>query len=122
MYQPDKTNVLISPSVNVGKYENVHLQYRRWLNVEDSFFDRATIYANDVPVWTNYSAGENGDTHHEDKEWRFHSIDVSDQLYRGGVQIKYELQIRISSLMIMNTHCYEKHHGRQKRFIQFFGK
>ena len=92
MYQPDKTNVLISPSVNVGKYENVHLQYRRWLNVEDSFFDRATIYANDVPVWTNYSAGENGDTHHEDKEWRFHSIDVSDQLYRGGVQIKYELQ------------------------------
>ena len=92
MYQPDKRNVLISPTVNVGKYENVHLQYRRWLNVEDSFFDQATIYANDVPVWTNYSAGENGDTHHEDKEWRFHSIDVSEHLYRGGVQIKYEIQ------------------------------
>ena len=43
-------------------------------------------------MWTNYSAGENGDTHHEDKEWRFHSIDVSEHLYRGGVQIKYEIQ------------------------------
>jgi MYXO-CTERM domain-containing protein len=92
MYQPDKRNVLISPSINVGKYENVHLQYRRWLNVEDGDFDQATIYANDTPVWTNLASGSEGDTHHEDKEWRFHSIDVSEQLYRGGVQIKYEIQ------------------------------
>ena len=92
MYQPDKRNVLISPSINVGKYENIHLQYRRWLNVEDGEFDQATIYANDTPVWTNLATGEGGTTHHEDKEWRFHSIDVSEQLYRGGVQIKYEIQ------------------------------
>jgi hypothetical protein len=92
MYQPDKRNVLISPSINVGAYKNVHLQYRRWLNVEDGEFDQATIYANDTPVWTNLATGANGDTHHEDKEWRFHSIDVSEQLYRGGVQIKYEIQ------------------------------
>lgn len=92
MYQADKRNVLISPSVNVQNYEHVRLQYRRWLNVENGFYDQATIYANDTPIWTNLDSGDTGDIHHADKEWRFHDLNVSNHLYRGGVQIKYEIK------------------------------
>src|SRR5690606_34316617 len=46
LYQPDKVNYADSPVIDVGDHAHVRLQYRRWLNVEDGFFDRARIYAN----------------------------------------------------------------------------
>jgi len=71
-----------SPEIDLaGNTANVHLQYRRWLGVEDGFFDGASIQANGVEVWKSYASQSEPQTgtNHVDKEWRFHDVDVSAQ-------------------------------------------
>ncbi|MEQ9496197.1 MAG: MYXO-CTERM sorting domain-containing protein [Deltaproteobacteria bacterium] len=92
LYQPSKQNELRSPWIAVSEFEVVRLQYRRWLNIEDGDFDRAEILANDEVVWANYATGNQGDTHHTDKEWRFHDVDVTDEVRQGALQIAFRLQ------------------------------
>jgi MYXO-CTERM domain-containing protein len=92
LYQKNKTNFADSPVINVAGFDNVRLQYRRWLNVEDGFFDRATIYANGQPAWQNLATTSDGDTHHSDREWRFHDVDLSDFVSpEGTVQLRWEI-------------------------------
>jgi MYXO-CTERM domain-containing protein len=71
----------------------VHLQYRRWLNVEDSFFDKGSIYANDMLAWRNLDSdqGNSSSTHHQDGEWRFHDVPLSSYISGNTVKIKYEI-------------------------------
>lgn len=92
-YQPEKVNFLLSPKINVGDYSDVRLQYRRWLNVEDAFFDQGNIYSNSQLVWTNFNSdSENSSTiHHQDREWRFHDVSLAGTSEDGSVQIKYEI-------------------------------
>ena len=66
------------PVIQTQGFEVVRLQYWRWLGVEDGDFDNAVILANDEVVWRNFSTGNSGSTHHEDEEWRFHDVDLSD--------------------------------------------
>jgi MYXO-CTERM domain-containing protein len=100
LYQGNKTNFALSPVIDTTGYDNIRLQYRRWLNVEDGFFDQATIYANGQPMWTNLASKheDNAKVHHRDREWRFQDIDLSKAVAVGGggadgdsVQIKFEL-------------------------------
>ena len=82
----------------MGNTANVHLQYKRWLGVEDGFFDGATISANDVAVWSSFAStsdpmdmGQN----HIDKEWRFQDVDVSAQAAAatdGKMSLKFEIK------------------------------
>lgn len=90
-YQANKTNALISPVVEVSGFEKVRLQYRRWLNVEDGFFDQARILVDGAEAWSNLNSGRNGNTHHEDREWRFHDVDLTDASADGQVQLAFEL-------------------------------
>jgi MYXO-CTERM domain-containing protein len=92
-YQNDKTNAITSPKIDIGDYSDVRLQYRRWLNVEDGFFDRATIYSNNSSVWNNFdSMSESGSTvHHLDREWRFHDVSLAGTIEDRSVQLKYEI-------------------------------
>jgi MYXO-CTERM domain-containing protein len=94
IYQPDKTNFALSPVVQVGDHKHVHLQYRRWLNVEDGNFDHASIYANGTLVWRNFDSmmGDDSHTQHQDKEWRFHDVDLSAHVKDGAVQVKFEIE------------------------------
>ncbi len=64
-----------TPEIDVSSYDEVRLQYRRWLVVEDATYDRATIAVNGTTVWTN--ASDNGLLEHADREWRFHDLDVT---------------------------------------------
>lgn len=92
-YQADKVNYALSPLIDTTGFENVRLQYRRWLNVEDGFYDQATIYADGEPVWTNFDslAGVDSKTHHRDRQWRFHDVDLSEQAADGAVQVRFEI-------------------------------
>jgi cysteine-rich repeat protein len=95
MYQSNKINYALSPVVDATGYEMVRLQYRRWLNVEDGYFDQASIYANGEPVWTNFDSdrGNQSQTHHQDQEWRFHDVDLSPYVDENGeVQVRFEIQ------------------------------
>ena len=83
-----------SPVVTTTGFTNVRLQYKRWLNVEDGFFDHATIAADGTQVWANFNSnqGNNSSTSHTDKEWRFHDVDLSAQAADGSVQLTFALQ------------------------------
>ena len=91
-YSPGTAASLLTPVIDVGEWEHVRLQYRRWLNVEDGFFDQARIVANGFPVWENFtSPDEYATTHHRDREWRFHDVELSDQVAQGAVQVRFTL-------------------------------
>ncbi|MFO0615965.1 MAG: hypothetical protein U0414_25445 [Polyangiaceae bacterium] len=94
LYQPDKVNWSATPVIDVSGYAKVRLQYRRWLNVEDAFFDHATIYANEKQAWRNFNSdkGNDSDTDHRDREWRFHDLDLTPYVVDGKVQVKFELE------------------------------
>jgi hypothetical protein len=93
LYQPNVVNYALSPAVDVTGYDDVRLQYRRWLEVEDGHFDHATIYANGQPAWQNFDSdmGDSSKTDHVDKEWRFHDVDLTPYVADGQVQVKFEV-------------------------------
>jgi cysteine-rich repeat protein len=92
-YQPDKINYAQAPTVDVGQYSDVRVQYWRWLGVEDAFFDQATIYANGQQAWRNFNSeqGDQSATQHTDREWRFHDVPVSDYITDGKLDVKFEI-------------------------------
>ncbi len=95
-YQANIENWAKTPVVDTMGHKNVRLQMRRWLNVEDGFFDQATIKSNETPVWANLDSdmGDQGsDVHHTDKEWRFQDVDLSDTIAADGtVQVGFWLK------------------------------
>jgi len=89
-YQSDKVNYLETPPVAIGAdYDVVRLQYRRWLSIEDGVHDQASILANGTEVWSNLV--DDGQTHHQDREWRFHDVDISAAVQSGEVVLRFEL-------------------------------
>jgi hypothetical protein len=78
-YSSMSTSYVQMPTIDVGRWSDVRLQYRRWLAVEDSHFDQARITVNGNRVWLNYTAnnGDSSATHHIDHEWRFHDVGLS---------------------------------------------
>jgi MYXO-CTERM domain-containing protein len=85
----------ISPEIDLaGNTANVHVQYWRWLNVEDGAYDNAIIYANATEVWSNFATPGSMPTtevNHTDKEWRFQDVDVSAAAASGKLTLKFEL-------------------------------
>jgi MYXO-CTERM domain-containing protein len=79
IYEPWTASRIVSPTIDTSGHEVVRLQYRRWLTIEDGFFDQAWISANDARVWQNHTSdwGDFATVHHRDHEWRFHDIDLS---------------------------------------------
>jgi len=91
MYQNSKINTLYSPEWDLGEYESVRLQFRRWLGVEDATYDFARVYVNEEVVWTN--AVGDGAVHHEDYEWILFDLDITDQAAgQAAVQIRWEIE------------------------------
>jgi hypothetical protein len=97
LYQNGKCNRLTSPPFDLSEYDHVRLRFRRWLNVEDGFHDKARIYVNDMLSWENFvspgSTSANHYTHHEDLEWILFDLDVSEHAAgQAQAQIAFEIQ------------------------------
>ena len=94
-YQPNIHNVLASPMVDAsGDYDAIYLQFRRWLTVEDGFFDTASVSVNGTTVWTQHAGDDDTDAgnHHEDQHWAFRSYDITDLVNgAGNVQVTWEI-------------------------------
>ncbi|MBK9036468.1 MAG: DUF4215 domain-containing protein [Myxococcales bacterium] len=92
-YRADATMWIETPTIDVGTYSDVHLQYRRWLNVEDGFYDQATIEVNGEQAWVNLSSQGNSShtTHHEDKAWLFQDVPLSSRIFDGTVTVRWQL-------------------------------
>jgi cysteine-rich repeat protein len=82
-----------SPTIDVGHWSDVRLHYRRWLNVEDGFFDQATIKVNGETAWANLSSRGDGNktTHHEDKAWVFNDVALSPRVLGHDVTIRWQV-------------------------------
>ncbi|MCP4678279.1 MAG: hypothetical protein GY854_22755 [Deltaproteobacteria bacterium] len=94
-YQENKINTLRSPEWDLRKYQTVRLRFWRWLNVEDGYFDKASIYVNNKRVWVNKSTNPQDsfpNTHHLDKEWIAFDLDITEQAaLKNKVQIRFEI-------------------------------
>ena len=90
-YQAGIQNRLSSPAIDVGTNTELILQYRRWLSVEDGYYDQARVLANDGEVWSNHATAENpGNEQTEDHEWMLHTLRLS----RSGnpITLGWEIQ------------------------------
>jgi len=83
-YAAKSSSFVKMPSIDVGRWSDVHLQYRRWLAVEDSHFDQARISVGGKQAWVNFTQnmGDSSSAQHIDREWRFQDVSVSG--YQSG--------------------------------------
>jgi cysteine-rich repeat protein len=79
-----------TPAIDVSAYAEVHLQYWRWLTVEDRTYDAATIELNGQTVWQN-AMSPSATLNHIDREWRFHDLDVTPYVTDGTVSARWTL-------------------------------
>ena len=61
IYEDSSSSYAESPAIDLQGYTAVRLQYYRWLTVEDGAYDKATIYANGAPMWTNLKSPTDAD-------------------------------------------------------------
>ena len=94
-YQANVHNILRSPRIDVaGDYDSVFIQFRRWLTVEDGYWDQAEVTVNGTPVWTQFAGTnqEDSSNHHEDLHWALRTYDVTDLVAADGtLEIAWEL-------------------------------
>lgn len=93
LYAPKARMTVTSPLIEVAPYSDVRIQYRRWLNVEDGYYDQARIAVNGIQIWENANSdnGESSSIHHQDHEWMFHDIRLSGFTADPVVQIEFSL-------------------------------
>jgi uncharacterized protein (TIGR03382 family) len=93
-YPGKQFSFLKMPPIDVRQYSDVRLQYRRWLAVEDSEFDKARITVANRQAWVNFTAnaGQRSTTHHIDREWRFQDIGISGYTFGHTVEIAWDMQ------------------------------
>ena len=94
LYDPMRVSTLRSPTIDIPQgFDEIRLQYQRWLNVEDSFFDQATISVGNATVWTNFDSmqGDQSSTHHRDHEWCFHDIDITSKVKDGSAKLTFQI-------------------------------
>ena len=93
LYENQAHNVLRSGPIEVGSGE-VHLQFRRWLTVEDGMWDHAYIEVNGTRIWTNLSGPSEEDSanHHIDEHWAFRSYDVTEFVDDGVIEVEWHLE------------------------------
>ena len=99
-YQNDKRNRLTSPVIDVAGQQRIVVQYKRWLNVEDGYYDQARIRLHrgtdgsffDEEIWQNHGSSQSlGDQHHEDRMWAPHTF-VVDMEGEDQVMLSWEIQ------------------------------
>ncbi|MEO8703128.1 MAG: hypothetical protein ABI867_23990 [Kofleriaceae bacterium] len=76
-YLPNIHSFAALPPIDVGQYSDVRLQFRRWLAVEDSEFDKARVVVGGKQAYVNFTEGGQRSTPHIDREWRFQDVGIS---------------------------------------------
>ncbi|MEX1363559.1 MAG: DUF4215 domain-containing protein, partial [Nannocystaceae bacterium] len=95
-YRPNSSTTAQGPTITIPRaYESVRLHYRRWLTVEDGFYDQAEILADGDTAWSNYASPDdfNGaTTHHRDGQWVFHDVDLTEWAQDGEVRLGFSIR------------------------------
>lgn len=92
-YQNSKHNRLTSVVIPTEGYEELVLQYRRWLTIEDGYYDNARILVDGGVSWENHGTNQQlGDEHHLDEQWQLHTLRIEDGGDDSQVQISWEIE------------------------------
>ncbi|MBW2526910.1 MAG: hypothetical protein JRI23_22190, partial [Deltaproteobacteria bacterium] len=92
-YPPNAWSFAESPAVDTAGFETVRLQYRRWLTVEDGFYDQARVLVGGTALWKNHDSDEeHASLHHRDRQWRFHDVDLSSLVSDDSVAVRFDLR------------------------------
>ena len=94
LYQANKQNWVESPAIDISSYSDIRIHYRRWLNVEDSEFDKGQIKVNGKTAWTNFTEdkGQNSNVHHQDAEWRFHDVPLTEFIEEDEIKVRFTIE------------------------------
>ena len=92
-YGAKQSSFVTLPPIDVGRWSDVRLQFRRWLAVEDSHYDQARVTVNGQQAWINFTQdiGDSSAIHHIDREWAFHDVRVSGYAFSHTLNIGFEL-------------------------------
>lgn len=91
-YQSDKHNRLSSVPVDLQGYDQVVVQFQRWLNVEDGYYDRARVLLNEEIAWENHETSSSiGDEHHQDSQWALQTL-IMDSAELEDLVISWEIE------------------------------
>ena len=91
-YQNEKLNQLSSPSITVAPYNELLLQFQRWLHVEDGYYDQANVLVDDVLAWSNHATSQaSGDEHHQDEQWALASVMADDPDLDGQISLAWQI-------------------------------
>lgn len=90
LYRASTSTWAETPAIDTSSYANVHLQYWRWLTVEDRTYDAATIEVNGQTAWQNALTPQ-ATLNHTDREWRFQDIDLTPYITGGTAQVRWTL-------------------------------
>ncbi len=94
-YQHEKHNRLFSPGIDVSGANGAPLllQFRRWLTVEDGYYDNAWVEVDGDEVWENWETSfESGDEHHLDEAWSLATYSITDPDGDGLVELSWHLE------------------------------
>jgi MYXO-CTERM domain-containing protein len=92
-YQNEKLNQLSSPGIAVAPYNELLVQFQRWLHVEDGYYDQANVLVDDVKVWTNHATNQSsGDEHHQDLQWALASVMADDPDLDGLISLAWQIE------------------------------
>jgi MYXO-CTERM domain-containing protein len=90
-YGAGETTAVTTPTIDTSAFQIIHLQYWRWLTVDDNQLDQAVIVASTDTLWHNAKTGA-GTLAHVDREWRFQDIDLTPHLYYDTIAVTWQLQ------------------------------
>ncbi|HJN76446.1 MAG TPA: MYXO-CTERM sorting domain-containing protein [Myxococcota bacterium] len=92
-YQNSKHNRLSSVAISTEGYEELVLQYRRWLTIEDGYYDSARVLVDGDTAWENHGTSQAvGDEHHADEQWQLHTMRIADGDESGDIDIAWEIE------------------------------
>lgn len=92
-YAANVENYLDSPNIDCSGQSNVRVSYRRWLGVEDGFFDQARLELNGSTIWQNPSTPGGGTNHLVDSNWQAIEHDVT-ALAANQSAVKFRFRLK----------------------------
>jgi MYXO-CTERM domain-containing protein len=88
LYAADSSSYAEMPAVDTTGYATVRLQYRRWLDVDNTGDFAAISVGGGEPLWQPVTSG----AEFADAEWRFHDVDLTASAAAGSVAVRFELE------------------------------
>lgn len=90
-YPSNANNYLESPALNASGLTGLRLRYRRWLTVQSSTSDKATITVNGSQVFLNPNTGDL-----LDKSWKLHDLATPSADGAASFKVRFGLQSNFS--------------------------